>query len=98
MHCILGAVSTEKSSNGLRSFRFGSQCIGGTNLLTPRLNGILSDKLHSNGNITGDESLKVLEKRFLAVLAIELTCGSCAESGHLQFIDHETVGLDGADD
>ena len=71
MNGVLSAIGTEACSETLRCLSSGIFCVGRSNLLTPLADSILTDKFHSDNNITGNELLEVREKGLAFVLSVE---------------------------
>ena len=71
MDTVLSVISTKAGTQGVWGFGAGRFCVSRTDSCAPLLHSVLSDELHSNGNITRDKRLQVGEERLILVLAVE---------------------------
>jgi len=98
VHSIFGAISTEEAAKRLRCLSFCGQCVSWANSFAPALHSVLSNELHTNDNITCDESLQIWEKLLVFVFSVELLTSLSIEARHLQFVDREAFSLDSIND
>ena len=98
MHSILGAISTEKGTKGLRSLGTSSLGVGRADKSPPGSYCIDSNEFHANDNITSDERLQVGEERLALVLTIENLRSVAIETRHLKLINLKATALNSTDD
>ena len=93
MDTVLSVIGAKAGAQGVGGFGAGSFCASGTDSFAPLLHSILSDKLHSNDNITRDERLQVGEEFLILVLSVEAFGRLPGEARHLELVDRETLTL-----
>ena len=93
MDTVLSVIGAKAGAQGVGGFGTGSFCASGADSCAPLLHSILSDKLHSNDNITCDERLQVGEEFLILVLSVEAFGRLPGEARHLELVDRETLTL-----
>jgi len=59
VNSVESTVNTKLGADGTGSFLLGIATVSGSNNLSPCINGVLSDELHTNANIAGHSGGKV---------------------------------------
>ena len=93
MDTVLSVISAKAGAQGVGGFGAGVGCSSRTDSCAPLLHSVLSDKLHSNDNITRDKRLQVVEEFLILVLSVEDFTRSPGEARHLELVDRETLAL-----
>jgi hypothetical protein len=94
MHSIESAVDTEFASNRARGLLFGNGGISWSNNVTPLLDGIVGDELHTNADITGHRSGQVGVESFANVLLVKLSNGLVRKFRHFELRNLEAGSVD----
>ena len=93
MDTVLSVISAKAGAQRVGGFGAGRFCASGTDSCAPLLHSVLSDKLHSNDNITRDKRFQVGEEFLILVLTVEDSGRLPGEARHLELVDRETRAL-----
>lgn len=97
VNTVSNVVTSESSSEWSWSIHLGLRRLSWSNNLSPPVNSIVTNYLHTSDYITWEERGNVREERFSLVFSIELLCSLLIEPRHLEFCNIESICVNSVD-
>ena len=97
MACISDTFTSEHSSQRVRSLDSSNLAVGRTKKVSPFLDAVIPDELHTHNIVAADELCQFIKEWFSLMLSVELLTVAQTHSSHSYIRDDEPISLNNRD-